>query len=310
MEYIHGVSDFTLEKASAVTLGKFDGVHTGHQKLISIVKEKAKEKDLLSVAFTFDALPLSLCPQKQQHFIATNSERRQIMEQLGLDVEIEYPFTEELMNMSAEEFVQKILIDMLKAKVVVVGTDYRFGKNRTGDAAMLVDMGEKYGFETIVVEKEKYQDREISSTYIREELNEGHMETANMLLGRPFAISGVVCPGNRLGRQMDIPTMNIYPPRTKLLPPKGVYASITVVDGKSYYGVSNLGTKPTVSDGVEIGVETNLFDYDDEAYGKNIEVRLMHFIRSEMKFDSIESLKKQMEEDSAFAKTMFMYKDC
>ena len=306
MEYVHGVKDFMLKQPSAVTLGKFDGVHMGHQKLIAIVKEKAKENHLLSAAYTFDRIPLSICPQKHQHFITTNSERRVIMEQLGLDVEIEYPFTEELMRTEPEDFIQHMIIEQLKAKVVVVGTDYRFGRERLGDAAMLVEKGPQYGFETIVVEKEKYQDREISSTYIREELRAGHMETANVLLGRPYSLYGIVCRGNQLGRQLKLPTMNIYPPESKLLPPKGVYASVTVMDGQKYYGVTNLGTKPTVSDNPGIGVETNLFDYEGDAYGKQIEVQLLHFLRQEMRFDSVEALKKQMESDAAFAKNMFL----
>lgn len=306
MEYIHGSTDIKLAKPTAVTLGKFDGVHAGHQKLISIVKQKAKENNLLAAAFTFDRIPLSICPQKQQHFITTNSERRKLMESLGLDVEIEYPFTEELMNTEPEEFIQKIIIDKLNAKVVVVGTDYHFGKNRAGDAKLLQNKGPEYGFKTIIVEKEKYQDREISSTYIREELCEGHMETANVLLARPFDVHGIVCPGNQLGRQMNMPTMNIYPPKSKLLPPNGVYASVTLLDDKTYYGVTNIGTKPTVSDSMQVAVETNVFGYDGDAYGKQIEVRLMYFIRPEMKFDSVEALRSQMEKDSAFAKSMFL----
>lgn len=306
MEYIHGVKDFTLDKATAVTLGKFDGVHMGHQKLISIVKEKASERNILSAAYTFDRLPLSICPQKHQHFITTNSERRMILEQLGLDVEVEDPFTEELMNTEPEDFIRRVILGQLHAKVVVVGTDYRFGRNRMGDAALLQQKGPQYGFETVVVEKEKYQDREISSTYVREELRAGHMETVNVLLGRPYSIFGVVCRGNQLGRQLKLPTMNIYPMENKLLPPNGVYASITVLAGCPHYGVTNLGTKPTVSDNPGIGAETHLFDYTGEAYGQQIEVRLLHYLRQEMRFDTVEALKKQMEHDAGFARSMFL----
>ena len=211
MKYIHGTEDFTLDKDSAVTLGKFDGVHMGHQKLISIVEEKAKQNNILAAAFTFDRIPLSICPQRQQHFITTNSERRAFMESLGINALIEYPFTEKLMNTDAGEFIEDIIIRKLRAKVVVVGTDYHFGKGRSGDADMLVKCGPEYGFETIVVEKEKYQDKEISSTYVREELVLGHMETVNVLMGRPYSIEGIVCPGNQFGRKIKIPTMNIYP---------------------------------------------------------------------------------------------------
>ena len=297
-----------MNEPTAVTLGKFDGVHIGHQKLISIVKEKAIQNDVLSVAFTFDRIPLSICPQNFQHFITTNTERKRIMEEYGLDVEVEYPFTERLMNTEPEEFIKHIIIGKLNAKYVVVGTDYRFGKNRLGNVDMLIEKGPEYGFETIVVEKEKYQEREISSTYVREELKLGHMETANMLLGRPYSIYGIVAKGNQLGRTIDIPTVNIYPSESKLLPPNGVYASVTEFDGKKYYGVTNVGTKPTVSDDFEISVETNIFDFDRDIYGKSINVSLMHFLRPEMKFESIEALQKQMKSDAEFARDMFMVK--
>ena len=159
MQYIHDNDDFELSKNSAVTLGKFDGIHTGHQKLIDIVKQKAVENDLLAVLFTFSGLPLSICPQKNQHFISTNSERRRLCEELGIDVEIEYPFTTEFMHMEPEDFIKNIIIGRLHAKYVVVGTDYRFGRDRAGDADMLVEAGKRFGFTTIVVEKECYQDR-------------------------------------------------------------------------------------------------------------------------------------------------------
>ena len=189
--------------------------------------------------------------------------------------------------MEPEDFIRRILIDKLHAKYVVVGTDYRFGKDRAGDAAMLVEEGEKLGFTTIIVEKEKYQDKEISSTYIREELKLGHMETVNVLLNRPFNVTGIVSLG-------------------KLLPPNGVYATQTTVDGEKYYGVTNLGTKPTVSDAPEISVETFLFDFEKDVYGKKVDVEFMHFIRPEMKFEDVEGLKKQIAADSDFARNMFL----
>lgn len=306
MEYIQGRDDFELNKCSAVTLGKFDGIHTGHQKLIEIVREKAAQDNLLAVLFTFDSLPLSICPQKYQHFISTSTERRQICEELGIDVEIEYPFTNEFMHMEPEDFIRSILLEKLHAKYVVVGTDYRFGKNRAGDAQMLIRAGEESGFTTIVVEKEKYQDKEISSTYIREELKLGHMETVNVLLNRPFSVSGVVSLGNQLGRKIDFPTMNIYPTEHKLLPPNGVYATQTMIEGRRYFGVTNLGTKPTVSDNTEISVETYLFDFDSDVYGKKVNVEFMHFIRPEMRFEDMDSLKRQIMADAEFARNMFL----
>ena len=309
MQYIQGIRDFSLDRPSAVTLGKFDGVHMGHQKLIEMIQEKAKQENLLSVVFTFDKIPLRLCPQKNQHFITTNTERRMFLEKQGVDVEIEYPFTEDFMNMEPEAFIEEILIGRLHAKYVVVGTDYHFGKGRMGNAQMLLERGPEYGFETTIVEKERYQEREISSTYVREELRLGHMETVNVLLGRPYSIYGIVSKGKQLGRQLNLPTLNIYPRDRKLLPPNGVYASVTRLDGKEYFGVTNLGVRPTLDDSPLLSVETNLFDYNDDAYGHYIEVQLMHFLRQEMKFDSIETLKKQMESDASFAREMFLLKN-
>lgn len=306
MEYIHGTSDFELNKCCAVTLGKFDGLHLGHQKLIGIVREKAKQEDLLAVLFTFDSLPLSICPQKYQHFISTNSERRALCENYGIDVEIEYPFTTEFMNMEPEEFIQRIIIEKLHAKYVVIGTDFRFGKGRAGDADTLVEACEKYDFTTIVVEKEKYQDKEISSTFARDELKLGHMETVNILLNRPYSVSGVVSKGNQFGRKLEFPTVNLYPTEYKLLPPNGVYATRIIIDDEKFYGVTNLGVKPTVSDASDISVETHIFDYSRDVYGKKIEVEFMHFLRPEMKFDDVEALKKQMTIDTEFAKNMFL----
>jgi riboflavin kinase/FMN adenylyltransferase len=228
-----------------------------------------------------------------------------VFEGLGVDYEVEYPFTEEFLHTDPDGFVKEVLLKQLRARVVVVGTDFHFGKNRAGNAEYLVEAGRRYGFITIVVEKERFQDREISATYIREELRQGHMETVNVLLGRPYSISGIVCPGNHMGKKMDIPTMNIYPTIRKLLPPKGVYASVTRLDGERFYGVTNIGVKPTVSDANSISVETYLFDYDRDSYGKQISVDILHFIRPEMKFDSLDALTRQMESDAEFAKSMF-----
>ena len=306
MRYISGTQNFELERSSVVTLGKFDGIHRGHQKLINIVNQKAKENNLLSVAFTFDRIPLTLLPQSKQHFISTNLERKRFLTEEGIDVEVEYPFTNELMHMEPDDFIKEILINKLHAKIVVVGTDYCFGRNRAGDAQYLKKHAESFGFEAIVVEKEKFQDREISSTYVREELRVGHMETVNMLLGRPFSIYGTVSPGAQVGHKIDTPTINIYPQASKLLPPNGVYATVTVIDDKEYKGVTNVGVKPTVSDAAEVDVETHLFEFDEDIYGRQVEVRLLHFIRPEMKFESLDSLKAQVDKDQEFAKEMFM----
>lgn len=306
MKYIHDTENFEINRATVVTFGKFDGVHSGHQKIFAIVNKKAGELNAQSVVVTFDKIPLSICPLAQQHFITTNFERKDIIENLGLDILIEYPFTDNFMHTEPEVFIEEVIAKKLKAKCVVIGPDFCFGRDRRGNADMICHYADKYGYEAIVVEKEKYEAREISSTFVREELKIGHMETVNMLLNRPYSIKGIVVKGNQFGRTIDIPTVNIYPVESKLLPPNGVYSSETVIDGNVLYGVTNIGTKPTVNDGHVISVETNLFDFQQNIYGKTIEVCLKHFQRPEMKFDSVENLKKQIENDTAFAKELFM----
>ncbi|MDD6797788.1 MAG: bifunctional riboflavin kinase/FAD synthetase [Clostridia bacterium] len=306
MRYIHDTQDFTIEDSTVVTLGKFDGVHLGHQKLLGIVKEKAGEYGAKAAAFTFDHIPVSLCSLPNQSFIMTNMERRKVMETLGMDILIEYPFTNSLMNMEAEDFLRNVVKRQLNARCVVVGTDYTFGKDKRGTAGMIAAMADEMGFEAVVVEKECYENREISSTYVRDELRVGHMETVNMLLGRPYFVCGVVAKGSQIGRTMELPTINIYPPAGKLLPPNGVYASVTLVDGEKFYGVTNVGIKPTVKNSSEISVETFLFGFSGDVYGSSVEVQLKHFQRPEMKFDDIDALHKQIDADVAFAKELFL----
>lgn len=306
MQYLHDTNKIQLNKDTVVTLGKFDGVHIGHQKLIRILKEKAAEYNASSVMFTFDHMPVSLSQNTGQQSIMTNLERRRFIKNQGIDILIEYPFTNEFMNMEATEFLENVLLKQLKAKCIVVGTDCTFGKDKHGDARMLVDKASELGYEVIVADKEMWDDKEISSTLVRAELEVGHMETVNMLLGRPFSVSGVVAGGNKLGRTMSIPTINIYPPSMKLLPPFGVYASITTLGEKEYHGVTNVGVKPTVQNNSEISVETFLFDVDVDAYDCDVDVKLIHFQRPEMKFDNMETLQKQMEADLGFAKELFL----
>ena len=306
MRYIHDTDKFTIEGATVVTLGKFDGVHKGHQKLLATVRDKASGYGAMSAAFTFDHIPVSLSKTPGQSYIMTNAERRSFIESLGIDILVEYPFTSEFMNTEPEVFVEDIIRKSLKAVCVVVGPDYTFGKGGRGNVQMLADMADEAGFELVVVPKECYEEREISSTFVREELQVGHMETVNMLLARPYSVNGVIAKGSQIGRTMNLPTINIYPPAGKLLPPNGVYASVTILGGKSFYGVTNVGIKPTVKDNAEISVETFLFDFDEDVYGVNVEVQLRHSQRPELKFDNIEALHKQIDADAQFARQLFM----
>ncbi|WP_461812966.1 bifunctional riboflavin kinase/FAD synthetase [Faecalimonas sp.] len=292
MQYIRGIENYTCTNPTAITLGKFDGLHKGHQKLIEQV-EKYADEQIKSVVFSFDMLPFFEEMGKQKHILMTKKEKCLHLEN-RVDYLVECPFVEQIYTMEAETFIEEILIRKFHAKYVVVGTDFRFGYQKKGDINLLEKYQQKYGYKLIVIEKEKYAGREISSTFIKEEVRKGHMERVQELLGYPYTIDGIVEFGEQLGRKIGFPTMNIIPVKEKLLVPNGVYASSVILEGKKYKGISNVGCKPTVSDkGVNL-VETFLFDYTGNAYGKEIQVELYKFIRREKVFPSVAELKEQM----------------
>lgn len=295
MEYITGTKDFKFEN-TAITLGKFDGLHKGHKKLMDSLKEE-KRNGLTSVVFTFDITPRKLIVGEEPGYLLTKEERRIFHELNGIDVLIEYPFDRETALMEPERFVSEVLVEKLSVRKIVCGTDFKFGYKREGDIHLLSKLGEKYGYETIVLNKEKFDLKEISSTAIKEELLKGNIETVNKMLGYPFTVIGEVVHGNQLGRTMGSPTLNLLPPADKLLPPNGVYSTKTIIDGRTYSGITNIGYKPTVSNGLIRGVETHLFDFEEDLYGKIVEVQFYKFVREEIKFDTVEDLKEQILKD-------------
>ena len=296
MEYMKGIDGLYIQEETAVTLGKFDGVHRGHQKLLSRILEK---KNLKSVMFTING--------RKSGFVLTDEEKRFMLEKTGLSYLIDCPFIPSVSGMEAEDFVREILVNRLHAKSIVVGKDFHFGYKRGGDASLLLWLQKKYGFQVEVVEKEQYKGRDISSTYVKEALEAGDMELVNDLLGYRYFISGEVLHGRRIGRTLGMPTTNLVPSTKKLLPPNGVYLSRTRIGEQAYYGVTNIGYKPTIGETFR-GVETYLFDFDGDLYGENIDVELWKFKRPEMKFDSVEHLKNQMQADIAFGKEYFFEK--
>lgn len=303
MKYIAGNTDFNI-KNSAVTLGKFDGLHLGHQMLINEVLSQ-KEQGYTSVMFTFLLHPQNLFSDNEVKLIYTEEEKRSRLSKSGLDVLISYPFTNETRNLEPEEFVKKVLVEKLDAKVIVVGNDYRFGRERRGDVNMLKSLEKTYGFKVISYAKKTWSDTVISSSAIRNELQRGNMEAVNAMLGQPYCIHGRVLHGRKIGRTIGMPTTNLIPPANKLLPPTGVYTSRTIIDGVSYPGMTNIGYKPTVGAEKNIGVETYLYDFDRDLYGKEIEVELLTYERPEIKFDNIDDLKRQMDRDLAFGRDYF-----
>lgn len=304
MDYIREIQAYQCEKESAVTLGKFDGLHRGHQKLIQKICEKKEKFHVKTIVFAFDMNPFFRQKGLVRKGITTNEERKERLSQVA-DVLVECPFDERISTMTAEDFIEKILVQTFHAKYIVVGTDFRFGFEKKGDVAMLAAYAEKNGYELTVVSKEMFGNREISSTYIREELEKGHLENVNQMLGYPYTISGMVEHGKQLGRTLGFPTLNVHPSDEKMLPPKGVYMTNTFVDGQIYHGLSNVGFKPTVADEHRMLIETFLFDYNGNAYGKEVRTQLLHYKRPEQKFDSVDELKAQIDTDIDYARDYF-----
>lgn len=297
MRCIKEIDEIKSERQTAVTLGKFDGFHRGHQKLLFELCE-AKKQGCLSVAFTFDAPPKACMNGEPLKALLSSREKCDLAERMHVDWLIVCPFTERIRNMAAERFVKEILIQQLHAKKIVTGADFRFGYQRSGDVEMLRDLSKIYGYELTVLKKEMDGGRVISSTLIREKLAQGDMEHVNRLLGYPFHVTGEIIHGAQLGRTIGMPTINLRPGADKLLPPNGVYASDVEIERNVYLGVTNIGYKPTVSGEHVCGVETYLLDTSGDFYGKTARVRLYSFQRPEQKFHSVEELTEQMRRDA------------
>lgn len=295
MQYYTEISACHWSDKSAVTLGKFDSLHRGHQKLISRVCEMARKENLKSVVFAFDM---------KKDTLLTNEERRIHLEN-QVDCMLECSFTKAIQDMPAERFIEDVLVKKLHAAYVVVGSDFRFGHQKKGDSQLLEQYAETYGYRVEVIDKETYGEREISSTYIRETLQAGDIKLANSLLGYAYHISGVVQHGKKLGRTLGFPTMNIHQEKRKIVPRFGVYACKVYLDGGIYNGIGNVGMKPTVTEKKEVLTEVFVFDYKGDAYGKTITVEFYNFERPEMKFASVEKLKEQVDADIAYGMEYF-----
>lgn len=292
MNYINN-KNFKLNN-TAVTLGKFDGFHIGHMKLIEELK-KGRD-DFETVVFTFDTSPLKFIGIDNKE-ILSKEERIQKYEKLEIDMVIEYPFDNQLMHMSAKSFVADIIKGKLDAKKIIVGKDFRFGHNRTGNVSMLQDLSKIYGYELIIMDKVKYCDEDVSSTRIKSEILKGNMKSVCDMLGYAYPIYGEVVGGRKLGREMGFPTINQCVVENKVIPPKGVYASRVLIEGKIYTGVTNIGSKPTVKNDEEITIETHILDFDEDVYGKKACVELYEYMRKEEKFVDLKELKEQIVKD-------------
>lgn len=304
MRYVKWLSHYLDNRRSAVTFGKFDGLHLGHQKLVEKVLELKKKNNVVGVMCAFDMRPLWKSKQMHMERLMTGRERYHHLDK-EMDYLVECPFTEKFRNMTARDFICNVICGVFHAKYVVVGADFKFGRDQGGDIHTLEQYAKEYGYELVVIGKERYNGNIISSTYIRDVLKEGNVRLTNYLLGYPFEVNGRVEHGKRLGRTLGFPTMNVAWPEYKLVPPRGVYVSEITVDGIIYPGISNVGVKPTVSKDDKVVLESFLFGYGSDAYGRKIKAEFLEFRRPEQKFDSIDEMKASVDKDIAYGKRYF-----
>lgn len=286
---------------SVLTLGNFDGLHMGHQELVRMIIHRAKEIGALSMVVTFRPHPLKvLAPEKCPPLISIYEEKIRLFEKLGIDVLVKIPFTLEFSTMSPEDFVRDILCETLGAREIFVGYNYRFGKGREGDIRKLRALGEKYGFKVREIEQIAVDGEVVSSSKIRTLLKEGEVEHAARLLGRTYAITGIVVRGDGRGKGLGFPTANIASKHT-IIPSDGVYAVRLVVRERAYDGIANIGMRPTFSKKA-LAIEVHVFNFNEDIYGEDISLCFIRKIRQEKKFKGAEALVSQISADIEVAK--------
>jgi len=291
-------------KSAAVTIGNFDGVHRGHQKILQGVVDRAKRDDLLATVLTFYPHPARvLRPDAAPGLLATLQQRLSAFNRSGIDAALVMRFDAELAKVSAEDFVQRFLVDAMRARAVLVGANFRFGHRQMGNVSLLTELGAQFGFEVEVVPPLVEGGIVVSSTAIRQAVREGRMEDAQKLLGRSFALEGEIRTGTGQGRELVVPTLNLATEQ-EVLPQNGVYATETVVGDKVYRSATNVGVRPTF-DGTRLAIESHLFDFDDSLSGGTMEVRFCKRLRDEQKFSSPGELREQVLKDIERAKGYF-----
>ncbi|MBC5992100.1 bifunctional riboflavin kinase/FAD synthetase [Pontibacter cellulosilyticus] len=301
MEVIRDIASFPHLSFPVVTSGTFDGVHIGHQKILKRVIERAKEKDGQSVVITYWPHPrLVLFPEDNKlKLLSTIEERIEQLRSFGVDYLLIIPFTKEFSRTSSRTFITDILVKALNTKLLVIGYDHRFGKNREGSFENLKARSQQYGFEVEEIPRQDVDDVAVSSTKIRKALENGDIETANLYLGRKYSLSSVVTEGDKIGRTIGFPTANLeLPDAPKLIPANGVYAVYAYLDGKKLPAMMNIGLRPTVS-GKNLTLEAHILDFNENIYGKRITVEFIEHLRNERMFSGLDELKGQLAKDEA-----------
>ena len=310
MQIFTSLEEINISEKTSVALGNFDGLHVGHRQIMENALRSAKEKDLRSLCFTFSNHPFNFILRRADDdpdavkLICTEEEKISLVKEMGFDYLVNIPFDETIMTMRAHDFFRSIIIEKLNAGCISVGFNYTYGARAEGKPEMLIDECLDAGIDANVHEPVRVRGEIVSSTLIRKMISEGNMELTAEYLGRPYAFTGTVSHGRHLGSSKGFPTVNFPAPDRQMLPPNGVYFSRTTVGGREYFSVSNIGMKPTVGSEIKT-IETNIFDFDSNIYGANVEVIFDHFSRPEVIFPNKEALFEQIAVDCANAKEYY-----
>jgi len=307
MEIYSSLDEITINEDTVVTIGNFDGVHLGHQSLIKRAVDVQEKRGLKSLLLTFENHPSDFLKGKHVRFLTIKSEKLRLIEDMGINIFVSLPFDERISGLEPEMFIRNVLIEKLRAKAVVVGYDFRFGKNRAGDIHRLERLSKDYGYSLDVIEPILRNGQKISSSLIRRMLSEGNVKEAGIMLGREYDVSGTIVHGRKLGRQIGFPTINIHADESALIPKTGVYYTKVIMDGREYCGATNVGYNPTI-DGSRLSVETHIIGFCGDVYGKTARIIFLDRLRNEIKFNSIEELKKQLQNDVQNIKKLFTCK--
>ena len=288
------VSGIDKNVRTAIAIGKFDGVHKGHMKLLHEIISH-RDEGLLPLVFTFKGSVSDFYSGNKSRVLTTDEEKLKLLEDAGIGSVYMMSINKDTVSYDPEAFVREILVEKLHAGLIAAGGDLSFGYKGRGNMSLLERLSEGGAlYRTAAIEKVKHEDQVISSTLIRNEVSSGNMERAGAMLGRAYSLEGMVVHGKKLGRTIGIPTANVIPDDEKLMPPFGVYSSVVELGDRQFKGITNIGVKPTVSDEPCVTAETHIFDFDEDIYGAGIRVSLVRFVRPEKKFGDLDSLKEQM----------------
>ena len=310
---IKSAADYDQIKDSVVTIGTFDGVHLGHQKIIKRLVAIAHAEQLQALVLTFFPHPRMVVQKDTSiKLINTIDEKADLIQDLGVDHLVIKAFTKDFSRLTSLEYVRDVLVNKLHVKHIIVGYDHHFGRNRTANIKDLKEFGAFYGFKVTEITAQEVGDVAVSSTKIRSALAEGSIKVANQFLGYNFMLNGTVVKGKGLGNTIQFPTANLQIAESyKLIPKKGVYLVQSIIDAQLVYGMLNIGTNPTVSDANEISVEVFFFDFNQTLYGTALNIQFLDRIRDEIKFSGLQALKVQLEQDqqAALAKIALLAKN-